>query len=96
MLKLEKHIDKYLVLKIVEEEQDKKRGVLVNYLTSLKKITKNPIVRQLGKIAIKELPGVYSKLSGKVKNKKLKTILQSDFANSIVDIGAAYRYDKLS
>ena len=69
---------------------------MVNYLTSLKKLLKILSLDNSEKTAIKELPGVYSKLSGKVKNKKLKTILQSDFANSIVDIGAAYRYDKLS
>ena len=41
-------------------------GSLFNFT---KKLAKNPMVRNLGKMALKELPGVYNKGVKKLKNK---------------------------
>ena len=41
-----------------------------NLLRLSKKIIKNPIAKNLGKMALKELPGVYEKCVKKIKNKK--------------------------
>ena len=61
-----------------------------------KKVAKNPIVKELGKMALKELPGVYNKATIKIENKRAKILLQSDLANSLIDMGAAYGPNKLS
>ena len=58
-------------------------------------MVKNPIVRKLTKETLKQAPKVYSKLAGKVKNEKLKRILQSDIANSPVEKGTTYAINRL-
>ena len=57
----------------------------------MKKVIKNPIVRKLTKEVLKETP----KFAGKVKNKKLKRVLQSDIANSLVEKGTSYGRNRL-
>ena len=41
------------------------------------------------------MPAFYNKGVNKIKHKKLKNILSSDFANTVVDYGWARAYDKL-
>ena len=53
------------------------------------------IVWELGKMAAKELPKVYSKGASKTKNRRLKNRGNSNFANILVDSGASYIHDKL-
>ena len=43
---------------------------------------------------LNELPNLYSKSTRKIKNKKLRRILQLDLANSLVDMGAEYSQQK--
>ena len=42
-----------------------------------KKVVKRKVARNFGKMALEQLPGVVEKLSGNVKNRRLKTILGS-------------------
>ena len=46
-------------------------------------------------MALNELPNLYEKGTSKIKNKKIKELLQSDLANSLVDMGAEYSRKKL-
>ena len=52
------------------------------FLSSLKKIAKNPLVRQIGKTALKAAlnyePQLYNLGASKIKNKPAREILQSD------------------
>ena len=63
-------------------------GIGSNILKLAKKVFKSPIVRELCKMTLNELPNLYSKDSNKIKNKKVRKILQSDLANTLVDMGA--------
>ena len=74
--------------------QQQERG-LGSILKFAKKIIKNSLVKKLGRVVLNELPKLYRKGTSKIKNKKLKRILQSDVANSLVDIGAEYSQQKL-
>ena len=56
---------------------------------------KAPITQKIGKMALNELPNLYEKGTSKIKNKKIKELLQSDLANSLVDMGAEYSRKKL-
>ena len=60
-----------------------------------KKISKNKAVRNIGRAIISEAPGALEGLSKKVKNKKLKAILNSDIARTGVDLATGYALDKL-
>ena len=44
-----------------------------NILKFARKVAKTPIVRELGKMALNELPNLYNKGTSKIKNKKLKS-----------------------
>ena len=61
---------------------------LRSILKFAKKVIKNQLVKKLGRVALNKLPNLYSKSTSKIKNKKLKRILQSEIANSLVDMGA--------
>ena len=61
-----------------------------------KKIAKNKAFRNIAKTAIAEVPGAVGKLSSKVKNKKLKAILDNDITKTGLDLAAGYAMDKLS
>ena len=61
----------------------------------VKKISKNKAVRNIGRAIISEAPGALEGLSKKVKNKKLKAILNSDTAKTGVDLATGYALDKL-
>ena len=53
------------------------------------------MVRNLGKIVLKELPGVYNKGVKKIKDKKLKKKLDSEIGHSLVNKGSEYARSKL-
>ena len=73
-------------------QQRSSRGKVSEVSLNLEKIVKNPLVTKLRRAALNELLqyNFYSKGTSKIKNKKLKRILQSDIANSLVDMGAEY------
>ena len=71
------------------------RGLSSNILKFAKKAVKTPIVPELGKMALNELPNLYNKGTNKIKNKKIKKLLQSDLANTLVDMGTEYGQQKL-
>ena len=60
-----------------------------------KKISKNKAVTNIGRAIISEAPGALEGLSKKVKNKKLKAILNSDIAKTGVDLATGFALDKL-
>ena len=60
-----------------------------------KKISKNKAVRNIGRAIISEAPGALEDLSKKVKNKKIKAILNSDIAKTGVDLATGFALDKL-
>ena len=60
-----------------------------------KKVSKNKAVRNIGRAIMSEAPGVIENSSKKVKNKKLKAILNSDIAKTGVDLATGYALDKL-
>ena len=51
----------------------------------MKKVTKNPILRDIARTGAKYLPGLYQGATNKIKNKNLKKILQSDTATGLVN-----------
>ena len=61
----------------------------------VKKISKNKAVRNIGRVIISEAPGGLEVLFKKVKNKKLKAILNSDIAKTGVDLATGFALDKL-
>ena len=61
----------------------------------VKKISKNKAVRNIGRAIISEAPGALEGLPKKVKNKKLKAILNSDIAKTDVDLATGFAVDKL-
>ena len=61
----------------------------------VKKVAKAVITQKIGKMALNELPNLYEKGTNKIKDKKIKKLLQSDLANSLVDTGAEYSRQKL-
>ena len=71
------------------------RGLGSNILKFAKKVVKTPIVQELGKMALNELPNLYNKDTNKIKNKIIKNLLQSDLANTLVDMGTEYGRQKL-
>ena len=73
----------------------KGHGFGSNILKFAKKSAKTPVVRELGKMALNELPNPYNKGTNKIKNKKIKKLLQSDLSNLLVDMGTEYGQQKL-
>ena len=55
------------------------------FLSSLKKLAKNPMLRDIARQGAKYLPGLYRGGVSKIKNKNLKKILGSDVATGLVD-----------
>ena len=60
-----------------------------------KKKVKSKVACNIGKMALEQLPSVVEKLSGKVKNKRLKKILGSENVKDLVNYSAAYGINKL-
>ena len=50
-----------------------------------KKVAKNPKVKSITKQGLKYAPAIYWNLTGRVKNKTLKRISNSDIAHSTLD-----------
>ena len=51
----------------------------------IKKVAKNPILRNIARTRAQYLPGLYQGATNKIKNKNLKKILQSDTASGLVN-----------
>ena len=51
----------------------------------IKKVAKIPLVKSIAKQGLKYAPATYANLAGRVKNKTLKRILNSDMAHSILN-----------
>ena len=64
-------------------------------LNFAKKAAKNKTIRNIGRAIISEAPGALESLSKKVKNKKLKSILDDDITKTGVDLATGYALDKL-
>ena len=60
-----------------------------------KKVGKNKTFRNISRVAISEAPAALESLSKKVKNKRLKSILNSDIAKTGVDLATDFALDKL-
>ena len=69
--------------------------VIGDFFRVAKTIAKSKIARNIGKKALEYLPDVYENLSGKIKNKKLKNIFDSDSAKKLVRYGSSYGQNKL-
>ena len=61
-----------------------------------KKVAGSQAFKNIAKAGVAELPGTIQKLWGKVKNKRLKSILDSDITNTGLDLAAGHAMDKLS
>ena len=61
-----------------------------------KKAFKNKAVRGIAREIIKNAPDALDLLSNKVKNKKIKKLLNSDIAKTGVDLVSGFALDKLS
>ena len=61
--------------------QQRSRGLL----STLKKIAKHPITKQLIRTKAKHLPGLYAKGTTKIKNPRFKKILESEVAKKVVN-----------
>ena len=51
----------------------------------IKQVAKNPLVKSIAKHGLKYAPAAYANLTGRVKNKTLKRILNSDIAHSTLN-----------
>ena len=60
-----------------------------------KKAAKNKSVRNIGRAIKSEVPTALEGLTKKVKNKKLRSILDNDITKTGVDLAAGYALDKL-
>ena len=60
----------------------------------MRHVVKSKVGKSFAKIAIENAPEVYKKGIGKVK--KLQKTVNTDFANTSLDYGRAYTYDKLN
>ena len=66
-----------------KEEEQKQTGK--GFFSVLKKVVKNPIFKDIVKTGAKYIPGLYQGGVNKIKNKKLKKVLQSDIASGLVN-----------
>ena len=60
-----------------------------------KKALNNKTVRSIGREILQNVPDAVEMLGSKVKNKKLKKILNSDIARTGVNLASGYAIDKL-
>ena len=60
-----------------------------------KKVAKNKSVRNIAKATISEAPAALEGLTKKVRNKKLRSILDNDIAKTGVGLAAGYELDQL-
>ena len=64
-------------------------------LNFAKKVGKNKAFRNISRAVISEAPGSIENLSKKVKNKRRKSILNSDITKTGVDLATGFALDKL-
>ena len=60
------------------------------------KVGNNKAFKTVAGAVLKEVPGAIGNLSKRVKNKKLKSILDSDMAKTGIDLATGYALDKLN
>ena len=60
-----------------------------------KKAAKNKSVRNIGRALLNEVPTAPDGLTKKVKNKKLRSILENDITKTGIDLATGYALDKL-
>ena len=60
-----------------------------------KKVRNNKAFKNVAGAVLKEVPGAIGNLSKRVKNEKLKLILDSDMAKTGIDLAMEYAMDKL-
>ena len=67
--------------------RNRRRGVQSGrgLFSFIKKMAKNPILKDIARTGAKYLPGLYQGATNKIKNKNLKKILQSDTATGLVN-----------
>ena len=61
-----------------------------------KKVGNNKAFKNVAGAVLKEVPGAIGNLSKRVKNKKLKSILDSDITKTGIDSATGYALDKLN
>ena len=61
-----------------------------------KKVGNNKVFKNIVGAVLKEVPGAIGNLSKRVKNKKLKSILDSDITKTGIDLVTGYALDKLN
>ena len=71
--------------KRADRKRGRKKQTGKGFLSSLKKLAKNPILRDIARTGAKYLPGLYRGGVGKIKNKNIKRILGSETASGLVD-----------
>ena len=71
------------------------KSILKKALNFAKKAANNKSVRNIGRVLLNEAPTAFEGLSKKVKNKKIRSILDSDIAKTGFDLATGYALDKL-
>ena len=61
-----------------------------------KKVGNNKAFKNVAGAVLKEVPGAIGNLSKRVKNKKLKSILDSDITKTGIDLAMGFALDKLN
>ena len=61
-----------------------------------KKVRNNKVFKNVAGAVLKEVPGAIGNLSKRVKNKKMKSILDSDITKIGIDSATGYALDKLN
>ena len=61
-----------------------------------KKVRNNKAFKNVAGAVLKEVPGAIGNLSKRVKNKKLKSILDSNITKTGIDLAMGYALDKLN
>ena len=61
-----------------------------------KKVRNNRVFKNVAGAVLKEVPGAIGNLSKRVKNKKMKSILDSDITKIGIDSATGYALDKLN
>ena len=87
--------DVHELLQLLPLNKDQQGQGIGDIFHFVKKIVKSKVARNIGKMALGNLPGAVEKLSGKVKNKKLKKILGSENVKNLLNNGTAYDIKKL-
>ena len=71
------------------------KSIFKKALNFAKKAANNKLVKNIGRALLNEAPTAFEGLSKKVKNKKIRSILNSDIAKTGVNLATDYALDKL-